>query len=271
MANCVVCGEDLREGPMCERCGHRNERLPDVTAGYFINGWGVLSLLLILPPLFMLLPGISRWSTSLLQPIVSTLLGPLFALVVTSIISSYVFSLRDALYHHSLKRRFRTKSGRSLAFWALIFFVTAILLAFVLGFALTAKDSLIGPPGYPQALLQGMVEYGGVWHQLLKLAMTGAFVFVFVFLALSASLMAAYKYSAYVDRAHPAPIFVNEQLLVWVVLNAVEKHLEAAGPIARSTERAKNQEPADLDGGLSISGMSRLESGGIALTVHNVG
>lgn len=271
MANCVVCGEDLRAGPACERCGHRNDKLPDVTVGYFTNGWGVLSFLVILPPLLMLLPGISKWSANLLQPIVSTLLGPLFALVVTSIISSYVFSLRDALYYHSLKRGFRAKPGRSLAFWALAFFVASILLAFALGFALTAKDSIIGPPGYPQVLLQGMVAYGGVWHQLIKLAMTGVFIFVFVFLALSASLMAAYKYAGYVDRAHPAPIFMNEQLLVWVVLDAVEKHLEAAGPIARGMERARGQEPADLEGGLSISGMSRLDSGGIALTVHNVG
>ena len=271
MANCVVCGEDLRAGPACERCGHRNEELPDVTMGYFTNGWGVLSFLLILPPLFMLLPGISRWSANLLQPIVSTLLGPLFALVVTSIISSYVFSLRDALHYHSLKRRFRAKPGRSLAFWALAFFVMAILLAFVLGFALTTKDSIIGPPGYPQVLLQGMVAYGGVWHQLIKLAMTGVFIFAFVFLALSASLMAAYKYGGHVDRVHPAPIFMNEQLLVWVVLDAVEKHLEAAGPIARGAERARGQEPADLEGGLSISGMSRLDSGGVALTVHNIG
>jgi hypothetical protein len=239
--------------------------------GYFVNGWGVLSFLLIIPPLFMLLPGISRWTARLLQPIVSTLLGPLFALVVTSIIAFYVFSLRDALHYHSLKRGFRAKPGRSLAFWALILFATAILLAFVLGFALTAKDSVIGPPGYPQALLKGMVAYGGIWHQLIKLAMTGVFIFVFVFFALSASLMAVYKYGGYVDKAHPAPIFVNEQLLVWVVLDAVEKHLEAAGPIARDAERARGQEPADLEGGLSISGMARLEGGGVALTVHNIG
>ena len=271
MANCVVCGEDLRAGPACVRCGHQNRELADMTMGYFVNGWGVLSFLLILPPLFMLLPGISRWSERFLQPIVSTLLGPLFALVVTSIIAFYVFSLRDALHYHSFKRGFRAKPGRSLAFWALVLFVTAILLAFVLGFALTTKDSLIGPPGYPQALLKGMVAYGGIWHQLLKLAMTGVFIFVFVFFALSASLMAVYKYGGYVDREHPAPIFMNEQLLVWVVLQAVEEHLEVAGPPARDAERVKGPEPADLEEGLSISGMSRLESGGIALTVHNVG
>jgi hypothetical protein len=72
-------------------------------------------------------------------------------------------------------------------------------------------------------------------------------------------MMAAYLYSVYMIERLPDPIFLDEQLLLRVVLNAVRDHLDT-----------NTDSPQDLRD-LPISGMKRLEDGGISVTVHYVG
>jgi hypothetical protein len=223
-----------------------------LTVGYFSSFWGFLSFLVILPPLFMILPGIFRLVNDALQPIASARVGAPIALLNTMIIAFYVFSLRDALRHYTLTRHFKKKPGYSLSAYALLFFVVAILLTFVLAFDVTAKNSIIGSPEYSASEIEGLIEFGSPMHLLIKLAMTGLLIFIFVFFSLSAGTMAAYEYTKYVDAHYPDPIYLNEHRLQEVVLDTVKTEL---GP----------------DVTLNIAGMERLEDAGIGLDLRHAG
>jgi len=243
MATCAVCRETIADTQKpCPRCAFDNSTVEKVngTLGYFGNIWGILSFLLILPPLLLFL--LDNW----FQPIASVRVAAPISFLITFIVAFYMYSLKDALHHYSLTRRFRNPQGRSIAIYALIFFVAAILLFFFLSFALASKESLVGLPGVPAAELQGMLTYGSTAHMLFKLAMTGCLIFTFVFMSLSASMMAAYLYGHYAEERRPAPIFLDEVRLIKVVENTVRDQIN--GNIT-----------------LNKNGMKRLEDGGISL------
>jgi hypothetical protein len=271
MANCAVCREDIEPGGRCPRCGSQNKGLEDVSFVYFTSFWGVLSILASFPLIFMLLPGIFGRVDAGMQPIVSLRIGGPIALISTLLISFSVFSLRETLYYYSLTRQFQRRPVRSLAFWALVCFGIAVLLTFFLGFVLTAKDLIVGPPGLGLVGARAIVAYGSTGHLVLKLVMTFCFVCVFAFFGLSASLMAALEYAKYLDEHRPDPIFMNERLLLNVVLAAVRHHLEIEGclPPRRETSlRRAGSVMSAVDDGLRMSEMDRFEHGGISLTVH---
>jgi hypothetical protein len=250
VANCVVCRDDLDPGvTKCPRCGSDNSPREDMGLAYLRNFWGLLSFLLILPPLLMIMPGIFPLVNNALQPVASARVAGPIALLSTAIIAFYVFSLRETLYHYSNLRQFKEKPGPPLALLALQFFCLAILLAFFLAFAVTTKDSIVGPPGFDSSFQTGVIAFGSVWHLLFKLLMTGFLVFIFVFFSLSASMMAAYEYGTYLDEHRPDPIYLNEQLLLEVVLAVVYENL-------------------DSNIQLKVADMKRLEDGGISLKLH---
>lgn len=250
MINCIVCREDVPAEGRCLRCGFDNNRVAKVSPfiAYFVNVWGVLSLFLILPPLFMMMPIVYPVVNEVLQPVVSARVGAPIAFLVTAIVAFYMYSLRDAIHHYSLTRHFKENPGRSVSLWALIFFVSAVLLIFFLAFAVTSKDSIVAPQGYYPMEGDGLLRNGSFGHLLLKLAMTGFLIFIFVFLSLSAGMMAAYLYGHYMEERQPNPIFLNEALLIKVVLDTVREQL---GPDAKVT----------------TSGLKRLEDAGIAMTL----
>ena len=254
MANCAVCREDIPPGTLCPRCDYDNILLEDVNGlvAYWGSFWGVLSALLVFPPLFMLMPGLYGWVNEVLQPIASARVGAPISLLNTAVIAFYVYSLRNALHHRERTLRFKEKPGQSIAFWALAFFVVVILLAFILSFGLATKDGIVGPAGGGAREGGGTFAYGSSGHILLKLMMTGCLILIFVFLALAAGLMAAYLYGQYIDEHRPDPIFLNERLLVRAVLPSVREQLGV------------ETDPV-------VSGMHRLQNGGIGLDLHHRG
>ena len=100
--------------------------------------------------------------------------------------------------------------------------------------------------------MQGKLVYGGTLHLLLKLVMTGCLVLLFGFFSLSTGLMAVYEYGLFVDERLPDPIFLDEQLLLQVVLRVVRGEL---GP--------------DVD--VQITEMQRLPDAGVSVTLHQEG
>ncbi len=82
--------------------------------------------------------------------------------------------------------------------------------------------------------------------------MTGCLVLLFGFFSLSAGLMAVYEYGQFVDERLPDPIFMNEQLLLEVVLKVVREEL---GP----------------DVNVQITEMQRLHNAGVSLSLHHAG
>jgi hypothetical protein len=198
------------------------------------------------------MPGLYGWVNEMLQPIASARVGAPIALLNTAVIAFYIYSMRNALHHYERTRRFREKPRQSIAFWALAFFVVVILLAFILSFGLATKDALVGPAGGVAREGSGTFAYGGFGHILLKLMMTGCLILIFVFLALAAGSMAAYLYGQYIDEHRPDPIFLNERLLVKVVLPSVREQLGV------------ETDPV-------VSGMHRLQNGGIGLDLHHRG
>ena len=252
MANCAVCREDIVVGSVCPRCGNDNRDVKDLTLGYFGSIWAILSFLLIVVPLFMLLPGVFSWADDILQPVVSLRVAGPITLLITLIVAFFMFSMREELHEGALISPFKEKPGRSLPIWALTFFLLAVAIAFLLGFAITTKHMLIGAPGEWNARLQGKLVYGGTMHLLLKLLMTGCFVLLFAFFSLSAGLMAVYEYGQFVDERLPDPIYLNEQLLLDVVLDMVRKEL------GKSVE-------------VQMTEMSRLPDAGVAITLHHKG
>ena len=252
MANCAVCREDIERGAMCPRCGSDNSNVQDLTLGYFGSIWAILSFILIFAPLFMLLPGVFSWANEILQPVVSLRVAGPIALLITLIVAFFMFSMREELHEGALTSPFKEKPGRSLPIWALTFFLLAVLLAFLLGFAITTKHLLIGAPGDWSAQLQGKLVYGGTLHLLLQLLMTGCFVLLLAFFSLSAGLMAVYEYGQFVDERLPDPIYLNEQLLLKVVLEMVRNKL---GP--------------DVE--VQMTEMNRLPNAGVSMTLHHKG
>jgi|GEM_PF-4552284 len=250
MSNCVVCRADVPDGKICPRCGQDNTSFQSGGGfiDYFGSIWGVLSLLLILPPLFMMMPLIYPAVDNALQPLASVRVGAPIAFLISFIVAFYMYSLRIAIHHYSLTRHFKAQPGRSVAMWALIFFVSAVLLIFFLAFALTSKSSLIAPPGYYPQEGDGLLRYGSFGHLLLKLILTGFLIFIFAFLSLSAGMMAAYVFGHKMESKYPSPIYLNETRLIDVVLKTVKNQL---GPGAKIT----------------TAGLKRLENGGISITL----
>ncbi|MBN1582653.1 MAG: hypothetical protein JXA89_18225 [Anaerolineae bacterium] len=246
MTNCRVCREDIKPGQTCPRCGYDNGQIGEISplVAYFGNVWGILSFGLILLPLFALMS--FNWVNSILQPIASIMVAGPISLLVTAIIAFYMYSLRNQIHHYSLTRKFRKNPGRSVALWALTFFVIAILFVFFLAFAIVDKDSLVGPKGYGEMQVEGLLVYGSTAHMFLKLTMTGVVLFTFVFLGLSAGMMAAYLYGHYMESHLPNPLYMNEALLIKVVLGTVKQQMGEGALI-------------------SMTGMDRLEDAGISL------
>jgi hypothetical protein len=252
VANCAVCRVDIERGEPCPRCGSDNSGVQDLTLGYFGSIWAILSFLLIFVPLFLLLPGIFAWTNEILQPVVSLRVAGPISLLVVLVIAFFMFSMREELHEGALIRPFKENPGRPLPIWALTFFLMAVALAFLLGFVITTKHLIVGAPGVPSSGLQGKLVYGGTMHLLLQLVMTGCFVFLFGFFSLSSGLMAVYEYGQFVDERLPAPIYLNEQLLIEVVLKTVRKEL---GPEVK----------------VQITEMRRLPDAGVSMTLHHVG
>lgn len=250
MSSCVVCRADVPDGGICPRCGQNNASFQ---AGggpldYFGSVWGVLSLLLIFPPLLMIMPIIYPVMDALFQPLVSVRVGAPIAFLISFIVAVYMYSLRISLYHYNQTRQFKANPGRSLAMWALILFVSAILLVFFMAFALTSKESLVAPKGYYPQEGDGLLRYGSFGHLVLKLILTGFFIFAFTFLALSAGMMAVYVFGQKMESKYPAPLYLNEDKLIDVVLATVKKQL---GPQAQVT----------------VTSLKRLENAGISMNL----
>ncbi len=250
MINCVVCREDVPGGGQCPRCGFDNTQVARSNSffAYFASFWGALSLLLILPPLFMMMPIVYPIVNDMLQPVASVRVGAPISFLVAVIVAFYMYSLRIPIHHYSLTRRFKVNPGRSVSLWALIFFVTAVLLIFFLAFAVTSKDSIVAPQGYYPMEGDGLLRYGSFGHLVLKLAMTGFLIFIFVFLALSAAMMAVYLFGHRMEEEQPNPIFLNEALLIKIVLDTVRDQLGANAKV-------------------TTSGLKRLEDAGISMTL----
>ena len=225
MASCAVCREDIRSETECPRCGSDNSNLPDVTLGYFASIWAILSFLLIFVPLFILLPGVFSWVDKVLQPIASLRVSAPIALLLSLVFSFYMFSVRDALHHYTLTLGVKEKPGWPLYLWALILFIVGVLAVFFLGFAIIFKDLIVGTEGYDQTQVQGLLVYGSTAHIAFMLVMTGCLALVFACFALAAGLMAVFDYGTYVDERYPAPIYLNERLLLDVVLSGVRNRL----------------------------------------------
>jgi hypothetical protein len=222
----------------------------------------------------MILPGVYTRINDVLQPVASARLGAPIALLISFVVAFYMYSLRDVLHQYTLTQPFKEKPGPSLIRVALMFFVAAVVLGFVLGFALTTKDSLVSAQGDAGAGSDGIFVQGTTAYLLFKLAMTGCLIFVLVFLALSAGIMAAYEYGGYVAARRPDPIFLKEELLLRVVLGAVREHLEiddVGSTVDNARESSVAQRGTGPDERLSISQMKRRGNAGLALTLQNEG
>jgi hypothetical protein len=220
----------------------RNEkRLFDVLE-YLMSVWGILSFGLIFVPALML--ALYTPVNNILQPIASVKVGGPIALLCTFVIAFYVLTLRDVLFRYTYTLPFGEKPKRPIPVLVLLLFVIVILLAFVLGFGLAVKDSLVTVDGGA-----GTLRFDSFEHMILKLFMTGCLIFILVLLSLSASLMAAYRYGKTIPTdGDDAPLYTREQALTEKVLAAVCQEL------------GLEQDPA-------VSDMTRSSDGGIALTL----
>jgi hypothetical protein len=153
--------------------------------------------------------------------------------------------MRDDLHIYSLTRTFREKEGRTLPIIALWFFVVAVLLTFVLGFAITSKDLIIGSG-------PGQVPADSTGRLFIAFLMTGCLIMVFSFFALASGLMAVHEFGVYADEHTPDPIYLNEQLMLDVVLRAVKEQIGDEDP-------------------LSLSEMRRTPDAGLTLLLHERG
>jgi hypothetical protein len=233
---------------------------PDVLSYFLTNIWGIFGLLLAGLSALLGLAGAVLWSgregqgmaaavDGALRPIVSVRVGGPITFLCTVVAVFYLYTLRDDLHRYQHTRSFGPKPGRSIAFYALLLFVLAILMAFALSFGLVAKDSFIAPRGQH---VPGMLDYDSFAHQLVKLLMTGLMLLIVVSFALSASLMAVYKYGKEVDRIGPLPIYADPERLQAKVLRTVSDEL---GP----------------DSGRVLQNVERLAGGGISVTVREEG
>jgi hypothetical protein len=170
--------------------------------------------------------------------------------------------MRDDLHEKNQARTFREKKGTPLPITALIFFIVAVLLTFVLGFAVTSKELLIGNKG------------GGVGHLFLKFAMTGCLILVFAFFSLASGLMAVYEFGIYAEERTPDPIYLNEQLMLRVVLNAVKQQIgngETGIPIDDLGRPMDAQAKANGEVELFMREMARTPEAGMTLQLYQRG
>jgi hypothetical protein len=193
----------------------------------------------------MLLPRVLSWVDSIFSPIASVRVAAPISLLLTLVISFFLFSMRDDLHNYSLSRTFRKKKGTPLPILALEFFIVAVLLTFVLGFAVTSKDLIIGTG-------RNQVAPGSTAHLMLGFVMTGCLVMVFAFFSLASGLMAVYEFGIYAEERTPDPIYLNEQLMLDVVLEGVREQLDEGVE-------------------LSLSEMRRTPDAGITLVLHEQG
>lgn len=218
---------------------------------YFKTVWGLLSLLIVVVTLMLML---YSWGVSneLLQPVVSLRVASPIAFLCTFVIAFYLYSVRDDLFRVDATRQFREKPGKPLAIWALIAFVIAVLLAFLLIFALTTHTSFIGAEGVKQADLSGKVERGGTLHMLIKLAFTGFLSLILILLSLSAGLMGIYDYGKSLARSSEPPKFMNTGILKKTVLDTAKSELS-------------------LSDSATVSKIERTPDGGLQITLHDQG
>jgi hypothetical protein len=215
--------------------------------------WAILSFGIALLTLVLFVPGIYSRLNEMLQPIASIWVARPLIVVCVFIATFYVASVGGDLYRHQQTSRYADRPTKSIAVWALICFVSAILMAFVLAFGLTAKDSMIGPPGMSQAELaaagiSGKVAYGGTWHMLIKLMMTGILFVIPVLISLSAALMAVRSAGKRRDERGPPPPYKDTSVLKKLVLDALKDNY-------------------GFDEPEMIIGLKRLGDGGLEMTL----
>jgi hypothetical protein len=189
-----------------------------LTFGYFASFWAVLSFLLILGPLFSFLPSVRSWLQGVFSSVASVRVSMPISLLMTTVAAFYLFTLRDDLHQYSLSLTFQPKQRTPLPLVALRFFVIAVVLVFVLGFAVTSKDLLLGPG-------RAQVRPGSPLHLIFMFAMTGCLVLIFTFFALAAGLMAVYEFGIYAEARMPDPIYLSERLMLNVVMDAVQSQI----------------------------------------------
>jgi hypothetical protein len=200
---------------------------------------------------------------SIFQPVASVRVGAPVSLLVTMVIAFFLFSMRDDLHKQDQARTFQKKQGPSLPMRALQFFVLGVVLTFVLAFAITSKDMLIGPG-------PGQVPFDSFGHLLLKLVMTGSLVLLFATFALASGYMAVYEFGLYYEERTPDPIYLNERLMLDVVLTAVRRHI---GNIGRSVDRLDELAVAADDAKIELFliKMERTVDAGMTLLLHQKG
>lgn len=220
----------------------RKMALGDV-AEYLSSAWGFLSFGLVLIPVIMMV--LYEPFDESLQPIASLRVGGPISLLCTFVIAFYMLSLRYEIHRYTHTASFAKKARPSIPIAALALFVGAIALAFILGFALAAKDDLVSPAGG-----QGTVAANSPAHMVLKLLFTGCLVGMLICLSLSAGLMAAYTFGKSVPTTGPgAPLYADEAALKDKVIAAVSEELQT------------QEEP-------TVSDLERLPGGGISISLR---
>jgi hypothetical protein len=264
VANCAVCKEDIQRGSVCPRCGSDNKGVSDNTFGYFASIWAILSFLLILAPLFMLLPMVLSRVDGIFQPIASVRVGAPIALLLTLVIAFFLFSMRDDLHEQSQSRTFRAKQGTPLPIQALQFFIVAVALTFLLGFAVASKKLLIGSG-------DGQIPLDSGGHLFLMFVMTACLILVFAFFSLATGFMAVYEFGIYAEERTPDPIYLNERLMLRVVLSAVQQQIggEAGIPIDQLDQPI--DAPDDNKVELFLREMKRTSNAGMTLQLYEKG
>ena len=217
---------------------------------YLKTIWGLLSILIVLAT--WALTRLSFVSNELLQPVASLRVASPIAFLCTFVIAFYLYSVREDLFLLDATRQFREKPGKPIAIWALVAFVIAVLLAFLLMFALTTHTAFIGPEGVSQTELSGKAAWGGFWHMLIKLAFTGFLALILILLSLSAGLMGIYDYGKGLRHSDQMPKFLDTGTLKQTVLGIARDELDIS---ARAT----------------VTDMKRTPDGGIQLTLHDRG
>jgi len=264
VANCAVCKEDIQPGSVCPRCGSDNQGVGDITFGYFTSIWAILSFLLILGPLFMLLPMVLSWVDGIFQPIASIRVAAPIALLLTLVIAFFLFSMRDDLHEQSESRTFREKKGMSLPIKALVFFGVAVVLTFVLGYVVTSKNLLIGSG-------TGQLAPGSIGYLFLKFVMTGCLILVFAFFSLASGYMAVYEFGIYAEERTPDPIYLKERLMLRVVLTSVQQQIGSGGGIPIDQIDQPADAPGDRPVKLFLREMKRTADAGMTLQLHEKG
>jgi hypothetical protein len=226
--------------------------MTDLTLGYFLSIWAILSFLLIFVPVFMLLPKILSTLHNILWPIASVRVAAPIALLITLIIAFFMFTMRDDLHDYSQSITFKEKKGIPLPIYALVLFAIAIVLIFFLGFAITTQEQLVTMPGAMTPQIRGQLVYGSTGHLVLAFLMTGCLVGIFASLGLALGLLAVYDFGLYAEQRTPNPIYLNEQLMLDVVMRAVKHQLDPGVE-------------------LRLSEMVRLSDAGMKLLLHHSG